>query len=163
MSDTPTNSLWEMFEAQKQLQIKAYGKDPTKLEPEEAIQFIKDMNLALQDELHEFLGEVGWKPWATSRHIHTDLAKAELVDAWHFFMNLMLVIGMTPDDLHIMYMQKRGRNIERQAEGYDGLGGKCELCRRAIDDVAKSLGITQDRAYTYKNGMVVCAICEDGA
>lgn len=156
-------TLHLMYEAQRALQIEAYGADPTTLTGDEAVQFIKDMNLALQDELHELLGEVGWKPWATSRHINHDMAKAELVDAWHFFMNLMLILGMTPDELFDRYMEKRKRNSERQEEGYDGVGGKCALCRRAIDDVAKSLGVPMDHAYNYINGQLVCAICEDGA
>lgn len=126
----------EMLAKQEELQIKAYGGSPALLDGEERIQFIKDMILALEDELHEALGEVGWKPWATSRHIHPAAFKGELVDAFHFFMNLMLVVGMDTDELYRLYMAKREKNQARQAVGYDGLTGKCPGCRRALDDEA---------------------------
>jgi len=167
--DQPTTFAWvggkleAMYDAQHQLQVRAYGKDPTKLEGEEQIQFIKDMTLALTDELHEFLAETGWKPWATSRHVHTDLAKGELVDAFHFFMNLMLVIGMTPDDLFNGYMEKRGRNARRQAEGYDGVAGKCSSCGRAIDDIAAKQGVPVEEIFRFISGRVFCQLCLDEA
>lgn len=154
------SALVQMFNAQRDLQIKAYGKDPsTIVDPEEQVQFIKDMVLAASDELHEFLGEIGWKPWATSRHINTEDAKGELVDLWHFFMNLMLAIGMTPLDLFEGYMEKRGRNIKRQADGYDGVAGKCQSCGRALDDLAKKRGISVSSAWMYSKGRVICLTC----
>lgn len=125
-----------MYELQRELQAEAYGKDPTELEGDERLQFAKDMHIALTDELHEALGEIGWKPWATSKHFEEDAYKAELVDAWHFFMNLMLVARMTPEDLFQGYTKKRQRNIERQLEGYDGVSTKCPYCKRALDDPA---------------------------
>lgn len=129
------DKLDKMLELQRQLQIKAYGKDPSTIDdPLVVIEFIKDMHIALTDELHEALGEVGWKPWATRRHINTDAFKSELVDAWHFFMNLMLVVGMDADELFDRYVEKREKNQKRQDEGYDGVKGKCPLCKRALDD-----------------------------
>lgn len=130
-----------LFEEQRQLQIKAYGKDPADItDPEERIQFIKDMTYALEDELHEMTGEVGWKPWATSRHVNEEAAQGELVDAFHFFMNLCMVVNMTPDMLFAKYLKKRKRNEERQKEGYDGIRGKCSKCKRALDDPAVLCG-----------------------
>ncbi len=100
------------------------------------IEFIKDMVLALTDELHEALGEVGWKPWATSKHINRDAYVGELVDAWHFFMNLLLVVGVSPDEFSVKYHAKLQKNYDRQQEGYDGIVGKCPGCKRAYDDEA---------------------------
>lgn len=102
--------------------------------PEERAQFVRDMILSLEDELHEALNEIGWKPWQTSRHFNEDAYKAELVDAWHFFLNLMLVIGMDEDDLVAGYFDKRTKNLQRRDDGYDGVSGKCPECRRALDD-----------------------------
>lgn len=132
----PIDRLGEMFELQGDLQKNTYGMHPTDItDPEERIQFLKDMNLALQDELHEFLAESGWKPWATSRHVNEEAAKGELVDAFHFFMNLCMGVGMTPDELFTRYKAKRLKNIKRQVEGnYDGIAGKCANCHRALDD-----------------------------
>lgn len=126
--------LGTIFSQQRLLQKNAYGYDPSEMEGEQRIQFIKDMNLALQDELHEFLQEVGWKPWATSRHVNEDAAKGELVDALHFFVNLCMVVNMDAQELFDRYMEKRKRNEQRQIEGYDGVAGKCGICKRALDD-----------------------------
>ena len=87
--------LEEAFQLQRELQVQSYGMDPGDIPAgADKIQFFKDMNIALQDELHEALGEVGWKPWATSKHFNEDAVKGELVDAFHFFMNLCLVSNM---------------------------------------------------------------------
>ena len=131
MSDLDT-----MLEMQRQLQVKHYGKDPSDLTGEERALFIKDMILALTDELHEALQEVGWKPWATSRHVNEEAFKGELIDAWHFFMNLILVSGMDPFDFMQRYTSKHEKNAARQEAGYDGVADKCPGCRRALDDDA---------------------------
>lgn len=128
--------LRDMLIDQRRLQIDAYGQDPHSMNQEERIRFIKDMTYALEDELHEAVAETGWKPWQTSKHINEEAFKAELVDAWHFFMNLMLVVGMTEADLIEGYYAKRQKNIDRQRAGYDGVNGKCPKCRRALDDNA---------------------------
>lgn len=94
------------------------------------------MVMALQDELHEALGEMGWKPWADSRHFNTEAVQGELVDAWCFLMSLMLLAGLTPETLYRKYMVKMEINRKRQDNGYDGIAGKCPSCRRAYDDPA---------------------------
>lgn len=138
MSDQPLNNdrLIEMFRLQLELQSKAYGKDPRELAGTERIEFFKNMKLALQDELHEALDEIGWKPWATSKHWNEEAVKGELVDAWHFFMNLCIVADMSPRELHRRYLAKRQKNIARQEAGYDGVSTKCPVCKRALDDDA---------------------------
>lgn len=130
----PNDYLSTMFREQQALQLKSYGKDPYSLEGEERIQFIKDMTLALGDEMSEFLAEIGWKPWATSRHVNEEAAQGELVDMFHFFMNLCMVVNMTPTMLFEKYMLKRQKNADRQAAGYDGVSTKCGNCKRALDD-----------------------------
>ena len=128
--------LKKMLRAQEALQVESFGGSPATFNTAQKVQFLKDMVYALEDELHELMGEVGWKPWATSRHVNEPAARAELVDAWHFFMNLMLVLEMTPEDLEHLYFEKRAKNQKRQREGYDGVAGKCPKCRRALDDDA---------------------------
>ena len=143
---TDQDRLSEMFELQGNLQRETYGAHPGditedfdgpgEIEFPNRIQFIKDMRIAIDDELAEFMGEIGWKPWATSRHINFEAAQGELVDAFHFFMNLAMAVDMTPDMLYEKYKNKRLKNIKRQEEGYDGIAGKCPNCHRAYDDVA---------------------------
>jgi hypothetical protein len=121
--------------------------------------YMKDMVLALVDELHEFLGEIGWKPWATSRHINEAAAQGELVDAFHFFLNLCLAVNMTADGLHEKYVQKRTVNVVRQEEGYDGVEGKCPGCKRDFGDIDRARAHTAVTGFRYvaKDGIVYCS------
>jgi hypothetical protein len=129
--------LTHMLKMQRELQLMYNdGKSIEDFTDEERMAAIRDNVLACTDELHEALAESGWKPWASSNHLNTDAFRAELVDAWHFFMNLMLHSGMTADDLYQGYVTKNRKNILRQAEGYDGVSTKCPGCKRAFDDDA---------------------------
>lgn len=128
--------LSKMLREQRDLQINSYKQDPATLSADEMIEFIRWNVLALEDELHEALGEVGWKPWATSKHVNREAFVSEMVDAWHFFMNLLLVAGVTPTEFFDKYMAKREKNAKRQEEGYDGVSTKCFGCGRALDDDA---------------------------
>lgn len=136
MDNHTSDMLETMLNLQGNLQERLIGVNPANIDDaEKRIEFIRNMILALTDELHEVLNETGWKPWATSRHINEEAFKNELIDAWHFFMNLILVSGMSPDEFYIRYRQKREKNIKRNREGYDGLN-KCPSCKRAYDDDA---------------------------
>lgn len=128
--------LQHMLALQKKMQIESFGADPTQLTGPQRIQFTKDMKLALEAELQEAMDEIGWKPWATSRHFNEEAFKGEIVDAFHFFMNLMLVADMDAKELYDRYLAKRQKNIQRQLAGYDGVTGKCPACKRALDDDA---------------------------
>jgi hypothetical protein len=125
-----------MLNMQRELQEKSFKTDFEAMSQEHRMQFIKDMHTALTMELGEALDETGWKPWASSNHINTAAFKGELVDAWHFFMNLMLVVDMDAEELFEGYMRKHQVNVTRQKEGYDGVSGKCKGCKRAFDDEA---------------------------
>lgn len=126
--------LEAMMQRQYEAQVYVHGNDVDSMSDEDRIEFITWNVLALTDELHEALGEIGWKPWATSRHINKDEFQGELIDAWHFMLNLFLVSGMSPDDIHRRYLEKRDRNDQRQEDGYDGVSTKCKGCGRALDD-----------------------------
>ena len=126
----------EALEAQLALQIESFGTDPRLLDDVQKTEWIRWNVLALEDELHEALAETGWKPWATSNHINRDAFVSELVDAFHFLMNLMLVVGCDADEFLAKYGEKRGINAKRQADGYDGVSTKCPKCKRALDDPA---------------------------
>lgn len=130
-----------MLERQRKLQEESMNIDFKTMSDVDRIAYIKENVLALTDELHEMLGEMGWKSWATSRHINTNAAFSELIDAWHFMMNIALAI--MPGDMHPYvvadrfgdwYDAKRQKNADRQAAGYDGVSTKCPQCGRALDD-----------------------------
>lgn len=134
------SDLTNLLESQAALQLKMPdGRDPRDMTEAEKALFIKDMTLALTDELHELLAEVGWKPWASSRHVNTESARGELIDALHFFLNLALALDMDGFMILEMYHAKHKKNQQRQEEGYDGVSSKCGYCRRALDDEDKNL------------------------
>jgi len=138
---TPSTDISQMIERQLavQLKMKPVGRDPRDLEGDELMEFIRWNILAMEDELHEALKECGWKPWATSRHLNRDLFLKEMVDAWHFFMNMLLAIspGRLPADIAEEfaeeYFKKAQINEDRQATGYDGLVNKCRNCGKDLD------------------------------
>lgn len=154
--------LHEAFVAQYVLQREAYKTDPRNLSPTERAEWVRWNMLALMDELHEAMGEVGWKPWATSRHLNREAYKGELVDAFHFFINLCLVADISADELIAGYFTKRERNSTRQRNGYTGLD-KCPGCKRAWDDIEASKKTYT--AYRSAEGVTYCSnkCAEDSA
>lgn len=122
--------------------LRLHGHDPATMTPEERAAFVREQVLACEDELHEALKEVGWKSWATSRHLHRDAFLHELVDAQLFLDNLLLVAlrpGQTVVELQAevdqLVLERIERANQRQVDGYDGVAGKCPSCHRALDDV----------------------------
>lgn len=110
----------------------------TGMRDEERMAYIRFNALALEDELHEALAETGWKPWAKSMHVNEEAYIGELVDVFHFFMNMLLATGATPEFLAERftekYFAKQELNAQRQAQGYDGVRDKCPNCKRALDE-----------------------------
>lgn len=124
---------------QRDIQTAHMGGDPLEMGGTQLAQFIRDMSLALTDEVHEALKETYWKPWATlppgaSVIKNAEAYKAELTDVFVFLMNLMLAGHMTMGELAQRVNAKQDENIRRQLEGYDGTTGKCPRCGRDYRD-----------------------------
>jgi len=110
----------------------------------ERVRYVRDMYVAAIKELGEVLDETTWKPWSVAQPaIHDDHVFGELIDVWHFLMNLFLVTRPQATseeiaaEIYRAYQRKRQINVERQVNGYAG-GGKCPLCARALDDVGSA-------------------------
>jgi dimeric dUTPase (all-alpha-NTP-PPase superfamily) len=129
------SDLNQMLQTQHQLQLAIGGSDPRSRTPEEQMEYVREMVLAVSSEMHEFIDETGWKTWATSNHVNTDAAFSELVDALQFWMNLVTLLGKTGDDVAAQLAKKHEINWKRVSSGYTGLE-KCQSCGRALDDVA---------------------------
>lgn len=92
----------------------------------ERVAFIKEHSIHLNQEINEMLYELPYfKPWKDYSGLNEDkeqqmMAKArmECIDAWHFFMNIMLALGFTADEFTYMYMKKNQENHRRQDDGY---------------------------------------------
>lgn len=123
-----------------------------------AIDFLHWNVTATTDELHELLGEIGWKPWAKSRHINIAAARGEWIDAFHFMLNMGLVLGMDEAMIKSLYDAKHAKNGKRQEEGYDGVSTKCPGCKRALDDLAVECTVRQGRLGSYEGPLNWCAV-----
>lgn len=86
-------------------------------------QYIKDMILATEDELHEALRETPWKPWSSSKAFDREAFKDELVDGWHFYMNLLIAANISAEEFFTAYLRKNGVNHDRIDEGYSSPTG----------------------------------------
>lgn len=136
-SDSLTNLVTKQLELQKE----HMGGDPRLLfetNPSGFADFMRWNAYALDDEIHEALQEVGWKPWATSRHLNREAFMKEMVDAFHFFMNLLLAgnpgraVEDIVKDFVDLYHAKHAKNAQRQIDGYDGVSDKCSVCHREL-------------------------------
>lgn len=127
-----------IFDRQLKNQRMAYGVDFKLMSDQEKIEFVHWNMLALHSELTEMLDEYPWKPWSTdfAGEIIPDAIVGEAADVLCFFVNLLLVAGITADDLEKAYMKKADINAARQLKGYN-VGSpdwKCAQCGRALDD-----------------------------
>lgn len=139
--NVPCPQLNEMLELQKSLQERI---SPGFYSENESIDSIAKFFLAnkhaLEDELgetldalggiHDGIGNSSWKWWKANNKLAktmtiNDLStrdllelKMEIVDQFHFFMNQMIKVGMTGDELFNMYMSKNQENVNRQEQNY---------------------------------------------
>lgn len=110
------DSLARAFQLQRRLQARLNGG----LVPDvaEDTQYVKDMFLALYDEVGEALRTTPWKPWKKEQELDRESLKDELVDVMHFFVNLCLAAGMSATELYRRFEGKNKENHERQDGGY---------------------------------------------
>ena len=119
------NPLEHMLEMQKEFQDRVDPRYNSDLKERAA--FLRDHFVFCNQELQEMLYEIpffkNWKDYSnmTDEEIVEafDKAKNELIDAWHFFMNLSIGLGMGAEEFYQRYLDKHKENIRRQDEGYD--------------------------------------------
>jgi hypothetical protein len=138
-----SNQLVEMIAHQRAFQ-QSLGHEVEWMSDVERVNYARDMILATLDELHEALNEISWKPWAKNTFVNEEAMFGELVDVWHFLMNLFMVAAPKLSDVQLAiklseaYAKKRQINVQRQLDGYDGVSTKCPECGRAAEDAGQS-------------------------
>lgn len=120
-----SNPLDLMLQKQQAFQQRL---DPnfTNMDVRERVAFIKEHSIHLMQEVNEMLYELPYfKPWKNYEGMCVDdMEKArikaceELIDAWHFFMNIMLALGLDAEQFEEMYHTKNKENHTRQDDGY---------------------------------------------
>lgn len=81
-------------------------------------EYINTMTLAAIDELMESLRETPWKPWKKNQTFNKEKYKEELIDVWHFLINLSIASGMNYKEVCERFLNKNKVNFNRQNEGY---------------------------------------------
>lgn len=117
--------LKEMFEHQKELQ-KKLGTLSKMNESEPMRQkYVNQQILAIHEEAVEIMRESAYKNpdfvefgWKKGQQWDVDKFKEEIIDLWHFVMNLCIACNMDADEFYVRYCQKNKINIERKAKGY---------------------------------------------
>lgn len=112
----------DMFELQRKFNKLIGNKIPEVLSEiftQENIENIKNQTLAIIDEVMEALREIKWKPWKkTDNQFDLVSYRFELIDVFHFLINLFLLAGMTPELVMKYFFNKNRINIKRQRDGY---------------------------------------------
>ena len=117
--------LQEMLDKQLELQ-KRLGYDIENMDVFERTDYIKEFSIHLTQELHEMLAELpyfkGWKDYTQlgEEDIQEAMKRAreEYIDMFHFVLNIGIGLGMTPDEIYMLYMGKNMENHRRQTNGY---------------------------------------------
>lgn len=80
---------------------------------------LKEMAWRTVEELAEAMNELKNRPWKQS-HTPTnkEAFREEVVDALHFFIELCILAGFTPQSLHDQYLNKAAKNTARQESKY---------------------------------------------
>jgi hypothetical protein len=134
------DTLGDIMNLQKDTQKNVYGYDFSNMTLREIMSFWHANTHALIDELHEATDALGgikdgsgnaiWKYWKKDYSKYANIkfsdlsesdqieCKFEIVDILHFFLNMAISIGMTPQEMFNMYMSKNKENRDRQARGY---------------------------------------------
>lgn len=158
-----------MMSMQKNLQARL-GTNFAELSDEERAQFMRNHRGYLEDELAEALYEMPyyklWKDYSTMNPEAGDVAwqkvRMELIDALHFFMNLLLCAGMTAEEVFNMYLMKNKENFERQDRGYTS---DVSYREQAVEDVMESTPtciVTVNGEVTTSNDFIAFISSQDG-
>jgi len=106
------DKLDEIFRLQKKLNDDIIAKRNLPAYKKE--EWIQKQTLAMISELAELIDEVNFKWWKNEHEVNDAAVKEELVDILHFFISMCLSIGMSPQELYEIYMNKNKENHDRQ-------------------------------------------------
>lgn len=117
--------LEHMLDMQQTFQERL-GANFDQMTVKERVAFIKEHSIHLNQEINEMLYELPYfKPWKdysglteADELLAINKARMECIDAWHFFMNIMLALGFSPEGFYEMYLAKNKENQRRQDDGY---------------------------------------------
>lgn len=109
-----TIRLDTVFKRQKKFIKKFFNVD--NLSDLEKTKWTKEFVLCIQQELAELIEELPWKHWKDYSDFKIDVLNLqyELVDVFHFFVDLCLIWDIDSKKLLQMYDSKSRHNFDRQ-------------------------------------------------
>ena len=96
------DKLENIFELQDVLN-RRIGVNMDEMNDEERAKWILNYVRAMQQELAELTDSVPWKWWAKYQEFDKQNTKVEIVDLFHFLISLAQVMGMSADDVCLLY------------------------------------------------------------
>lgn len=110
---SPVNDkLTEMYEMQSKLDQRIITERGIAKTTDE---WVVGLTIAMESEIDEIRREVSWKWWKNPKPIDQEALQGEVIDMWHFLLSLSRVVGLSPDDIHRIYMEKNAENHARQS------------------------------------------------
>lgn len=76
------------------------------------------LSTALLHEAVELQRETNWKWWKKETKTDIDKVQEEIIDIWHFVIQVSIEAGLDPKKLIEKYMEKNRENLARQERGY---------------------------------------------
>jgi len=86
--------------------------------PEDVEGKVSALCTAIIHEAVELQRTTNWKWWKKPAPFNQDDAREELVDIWHFLIQVSIELDLTPDDILKEYQRKNEINRQRQNDGY---------------------------------------------
>ena len=76
------------------------------------------LSTALVHEAIELQRETNWKWWKKESVMDREKIQEEIIDIWHFLIQISIESGMDSKKIMEKYMEKNEENLKRQIKGY---------------------------------------------
>jgi dimeric dUTPase (all-alpha-NTP-PPase superfamily) len=113
-----------LFDKQNELFKKQLGNNKNKMqnlyeirEPFEGYRIFM-LSTALVHEAIELQRETNWKWWKKESQINNNKIQEEIIDIWHFLIQISIEAGLDSEKLVEKYIEKNQENLKRQVKGY---------------------------------------------
>jgi dimeric dUTPase (all-alpha-NTP-PPase superfamily) len=113
-----------LFNKQKELYKKQLANSENKMkniyeieEPFDGYRIFM-LSSALVHEAIELQRETNWKWWKKEKSIDEQKIQEEIIDIWHFLLQLTIEAGIDSKKLIETYLKKNKENLNRQEKGY---------------------------------------------
>ena len=79
---------------------------------------VSSLATAIIHEAIEVQRHTNWKWWKKPTEFNETLAREEVIDLWHFLIQMSIELGMTPKKILEEYLKKNQINKESQQNSY---------------------------------------------